>query len=141
MPKDQINVGKIFKAHRELLHLTQENVAEKLDVSQQQYQRYEAGTSLPPLNILFKIMELLQIPGGKIFDKKIKDAFDDGKDVEVLKIIRKNPEIKAFIKALDKNESITKSYKPEEIILILKKISKLSPESRKNILDIIENLK
>lgn len=140
MPKGKINVGSIIRAHRELLHLTQDGVSEKIGVSQQQYQRYEAGSSLPPLNILAKIMEYLKISPIKIFGD-IKDPFIDLQNVDAIKIIKKSPEIGNFVKVLEKNPSIIKSYTSDEIILILKKISKLPPESKKNLLDIIDKLK
>lgn len=141
MPKGKINIGSIFKAHREALNLTQEKVAEKLDVSQQQYQRYEAGTSIPPLNVLLRLMELLQVPHSKLFGDKSKDALDEVKDLEVLKIVKKNPELKSILKALDKNSFLLKTYSADEIILILKKISRLPAESKKNLLDLIDKLK
>ena len=50
---DTVGIGKRLKFEREKLGITQEEMAERLGVSDRQYRRYENGTSQMRSNALF----------------------------------------------------------------------------------------
>ena len=52
---DTVGVGKRLKFEREKLGITQEEMAERLGVSDRQYRRYESGTSQMRSEALFKL--------------------------------------------------------------------------------------
>lgn len=54
-------LGKILSNLRADNHMTQENIAEKLNVSRQTVQKWETGVSLPTLDKLIKLSELFHV--------------------------------------------------------------------------------
>lgn len=52
---DQIKMGAFLKALRKEKHLTQEDLAEELHVSNRTISRWETGTSLPDINMLIML--------------------------------------------------------------------------------------
>lgn len=71
MPKDNF-IGELLKAKRRIRGWSQELVAEKLDLSQQQYQKYEAGKVIPPVYIMEKLTGIFQISIDDFFAKDLK---------------------------------------------------------------------
>lgn len=55
---DVIGIGKRLKFERERIGITQEEMAERLGVSDRQYRRYENGTSQMRSNALFLLNEM-----------------------------------------------------------------------------------
>ena len=54
---DQIKIGAFLKALRKEKHLTQEDLAEELHVSNRTISRWETGTSLPDINMLVMLSD------------------------------------------------------------------------------------
>lgn len=61
-------IGARIKQRRRELGLSQEKLAEALDVSYQQVQRYENGTNLLNTNKLQLIADFLDVPVGYFFE-------------------------------------------------------------------------
>jgi transcriptional regulator with XRE-family HTH domain len=52
-------LGSQLKAAREAAHITQEDLADRLDVSRQMVGRYEAGTAAPSVDVLAQAASIL----------------------------------------------------------------------------------
>ena len=61
----------MFKKYRIKNNLTQEELAEKLDITWRQMQRIETGKSLPSLHTLKKLVSILNIS-----DKDLKEFIE-----------------------------------------------------------------
>ncbi len=61
---------KNIKKYRKKMRLTQEEAAEKADITNKYWQRLEMASQidLPSLKVLFKIAEALNIPPSKLLD-------------------------------------------------------------------------
>lgn len=68
MNKCSVGYGNYIKERRQNLGLTQEDVANKLGISQVAYGRYELGTREPNFSLILKIAEILQFNPGEFFD-------------------------------------------------------------------------
>lgn len=60
--------GNYIREHRQKMGLTQEEVAEKLGISQQAYGRYELGLREPNFTLILKIAEVLEFDPGEFFN-------------------------------------------------------------------------
>lgn len=56
-----------LKERREALHLTQKEVADRVGIAVQVYQRYEYGERLPQVDLAIKIAQTLNSTVEKIF--------------------------------------------------------------------------
>lgn len=63
-----ISYGNFIKERRQKMGLTQEEVANKLGISQVAYGRYELGTREPNFSLILKISEILDFRLGEFFD-------------------------------------------------------------------------
>jgi len=95
-------VGKKIREERRILKLTQEELAEKADISANFLGHIERGTKRPTLNTLKKIADVLQIPMGALFTTE-----------KIYKLPREDLFIKRFM-------SLVRDKKGEERELILK---------------------
>lgn len=80
------NLGNSIKRFREKGHLTQDDLAEALNVKRATISSYEVGKAVPPINILIKLAEIFKtsIDGlltsskdSKIMDEKNEAKYDD----------------------------------------------------------------
>lgn len=55
------NFSQSLKKHRELNNFTQKQMAEKLNITPNAYQKYELNTRLPNLETLIQIADILEI--------------------------------------------------------------------------------
>lgn len=76
-------IGARIKSCREQENITQDKLAQRLNVSRQSVSKWEKGNSLPDIDRLVEI--------GKIFDISL-DELITGKDPYTQKVIIKNPE-------------------------------------------------
>ena len=60
-------IGKRIRQERRRLKLTQEELAERADITANFLGHIERGTKRPTLNTLMKIADVLQIPMGALF--------------------------------------------------------------------------
>lgn len=54
--------------HRRKKGLTQTELGQMLDVSQQQVAKYEAGTSIPSKTVIMKMMEALELSPNEVWE-------------------------------------------------------------------------
>ncbi len=66
-------IGKVFKAYRKKHHLTQDKMAEKLDISEKYISRLENGNSGVKLETLVNYMNILGIAPNVVFHDLIKN--------------------------------------------------------------------
>ena len=59
--------GKRIKQAREDLHMTQEQLAEELDISRQAVSKWEAGLSRPTREKLDRLSRILDIPPAEVY--------------------------------------------------------------------------
>lgn len=62
-----IAIGKVFKSYRKKRHLTQEKMAEKLEISEKYISRLENGNSGVKLETLVNYMNILGITPNVVF--------------------------------------------------------------------------
>ncbi len=65
-----IFIGKKLKQLRAQYELTQEQLAEKLQISRVNYTRYETGASRPDYETLLAIADFYEISLDELFDRK-----------------------------------------------------------------------
>ena len=96
--KVDIHVGKKLRRRRELLGLSQTEIAERIDLSHQQLQKYENATNRISAGKLFEFSQILDIPVTYFYDGLTKDQSDECaeddiemliKDEHVVKLVHK----------------------------------------------------
>lgn len=70
---DQTKIGAFLKDLRKHNGLTQEQLAEKLNISNRSISRWETGKSLPDIAILIELAEFYNVDINEILDGKRKD--------------------------------------------------------------------
>ena len=70
-------IGRLIKRFRKERGLTQIELAEKINVSFQQIQKYEKGTTKISVNRLFDISKALEIPVRNFFEDRIPEIIAD----------------------------------------------------------------
>lgn len=86
-----ITLGKRIKERRKLLRITQQELAEKVDVDAKYISRIETGNSNPSLNTLEKIAKVMHTEVSSLFrmdevqgkDEIIKNLTDKLKDTSI----------------------------------------------------------
>ena len=68
MEKIVRDYGIYVREHRLAKGYSQEEMAQKLGISQQAYGRYELGTREPGLNFVKAVAAILDFPPGEFFD-------------------------------------------------------------------------
>ena len=58
---DQVKIGKFLKELRKEKGLTQEQLAEKLNVSNRSISRYETGNNMPDISLLIEIADIFEV--------------------------------------------------------------------------------
>lgn len=109
------NPGAVIKAYREMKFLTQQEVADMVGVSQQQYQKYESWKSKPRFDVLDKLIKKLEIPPYKIFDteQKIIDFIEIAekkiiKHSKLINMIENDPKLGKMIELYSSKKSFSK---------------------------------
>ena len=69
---DQIKIGSFLKELRQEKGMTQEQLAEQLNVSNRSVSRWETGSNLPDLSMLIILAEYYDVTVGEIIDGKRK---------------------------------------------------------------------
>ncbi|MBQ8460598.1 helix-turn-helix transcriptional regulator [bacterium] len=65
--------GRSLKNHRKINKITQEKLAELIDIDPRQIARIEAGGSLPSLETFLKITKVLNISPNELLNHKIEE--------------------------------------------------------------------
>lgn len=80
---DQIKIGKFISENRKKQHLTQEQLAERLNISKNAVSKWERGLNLPDVSIMQDLCNMLHITlnelfiGEKIDDNEYKKVADN----------------------------------------------------------------
>ena len=69
---DQQKIGEFLKTLRKEKDLTQEELADKMNVSRRTVSRWETGSNLPDLSILVELADLYDVDLREIFDGERK---------------------------------------------------------------------
>ena len=80
---DQIKIGTFLKTLRKEKNLTQEQLAEKLGVSNRTVSRWETGTNMPDISLLLEIAELYGVTIPELIDgeRKSENMNEEVKEV------------------------------------------------------------
>ena len=63
-----IEIGKYIRSKRIDLHLTQRDLAEKLQISFQAVSKWETGTTLPDTSLLLELSDILEVTVDQILN-------------------------------------------------------------------------
>ena len=74
---DQQKIGEFLKTLRKEKDLTQEELADKMNVSRRTVSRWETGSNLPDLSILVELADLYDVDLREIFDGERKSETMD----------------------------------------------------------------
>ena len=83
---DQIKIGAFMKELRKEKGLTQEQAAERLNVSNRTVSRWETGTNMPDISLLLEIAELYGVSIPELIDGERKS---EKMNEEVKEVARK----------------------------------------------------
>ena len=67
---DQVKIGSFLKELRKERNLTQESLAEKLNVSNRTISRWETGSNMPDIGMLVEIAEFYDVSIPEIINTK-----------------------------------------------------------------------
>lgn len=84
---DTAYIGKVIKTYRNRENLTQEYVAEKIDVIARHIMALEYGERMPSFEVLLKLARLLNIPGDALLHPELSAA--DTEAQEFLRLFMK----------------------------------------------------
>ena len=134
------SIGKIIKSYRLLKGMTQEKLAELLDLSYQQVQKYEYNTSTPTIDKIIQISKILEIPVEVFFKENLKNNLlekldsDLIKNFEFIRIIDEYPELQELLQFYSQNKT---KFEGIDIMTILKIISNLPKDKKIPYTDVI----
>ena len=89
-----IEIGKYIKSKRIEMHLTQKQLAEKLNISFQAVSKWETGTTLPDTSILLSLSDVLEVTVDQIlnageFRKRMNKRIDVEEVIGAIDSIKK----------------------------------------------------
>jgi transcriptional regulator with XRE-family HTH domain len=123
------DVGKKIKQLRMQMGLTQSQLAEKVNISYQQIQKYEKGESQFNISRFLEIARALEIAPGQLFDnlfnQKIREPaghYHSDKNQE-LKVTPEEKKLVAYYRGIKKNSV------RNHILKLLKSISEINSEN------------
>ncbi|MGM9947682.1 helix-turn-helix domain-containing protein [Floccifex sp.] len=96
---DQKRIGSFLKKLRKEKHLTQEQLAEKLNVSNRTISRWETGNNMPDISILVEISEfyevsILEIINGERKSEKMEEVKETVEGMAIYATLEKETMIK-----------------------------------------------
>ncbi|MBO0958896.1 helix-turn-helix transcriptional regulator [Neobacillus sp. MM2021_6] len=65
------SIGTTIKAAREMLHMTQEELAQKVRVGTQTIEKYESGEQMPSTQTIMKLSTVLDIPASELLQHHV----------------------------------------------------------------------
>lgn len=137
------SIGSLIKHYRILKNLTQEDLAELLNLSYQQVQKYEYNKTTPPLDKLILISKVLEIPIEMFFKENLRSNLIDKieseviKNYEFIKIIKENPDLLEIIKFYEKNKT---NLEEIDVLKLMKEISNIPKNKKISYIDIISKI-
>ena len=82
---DQQKIGEFLKTLRKDKNLTQEELADKMNVSRRTVSRWETGSNLPDLSILVELADLYDVDMREIFNGERKNETKTRPWIRILK--------------------------------------------------------
>ena len=73
-----MSIGSVIAYHRKRLGMTQETLAQRLDLSNQAVSKWESGQSLPDILLLPRLADLFDISMDELFERKQPSANSAG---------------------------------------------------------------
>lgn len=64
------SIGQTIRANRELHHMTQEELAQKVRVGINTIEKYETGEQIPSTQTLLKLSTVLDIPATELLEQQ-----------------------------------------------------------------------
>lgn len=87
-------IGQVIKARRKVLGYSQEDLAEIVDRTPSHIGQIERGDSLPSVDVLIKIVDVLSIDGRQLFSSG--ECMDEMTDITCM-LSKLDPQIQTFI--------------------------------------------
>lgn len=137
------SIGSVIKQYRVLKNMTQEELAEKLDLSYQQVQKYEYNKAVPPLDKLVQLSKNLEIPIEVFFKENLRQDLihkietEISKNYEVIDLMKKSPELLEALKYYSKNKSNLTAF---NIIEFFKTLNKIPKDKRVLFIKLLEDI-
>ena len=79
---DQVKIGKFIKEKRKELNMTQNELAEKLNVTDRSISKWENGICMPDFGIVFELCKVLNITINDLFSGEVVDMKNNEKRLE-----------------------------------------------------------
>lgn len=86
---NQIKIGNYIQQKRKEKNLTQEQLAEKLYVSNKTISKWECGRALPDYSIVEQVCKILEISTSELFSGEDNNNSNDKQMIEMLERIQK----------------------------------------------------
>lgn len=137
------SIGSIIKHYRILKDLTQEELAEMLNLSYQQVQKYEYNKTIPSLDKLIEISKVLEIPMEAFFKESLRNNLinkiesEIGKNHELLEILKENPEMQDLLKFYTKHKT---AFKGIDLIKLMSNLLNIPKEKKETYLSIVNKI-
>lgn len=86
---NQIKIGNYIQKKRKEKNMTQEQLAEKLSVSNKTISKWECGKALPDYSLVEMVCEILGISTSELFSGEDNNNLDEKQMIEMLERIQK----------------------------------------------------
>ncbi len=91
---NQISIGRYIAEKRRALNLTQEQLAEKLGVSNKTISKWENGKCMPDYDIIQKLCETLHVTLAELMDgEDVEESVRTYDDEQILDLLRRTQEL------------------------------------------------
>lgn len=96
---DQIKIGKFISQMRKNLHMTQKQLADKLNISDKTVSKWECGKGLPEVSLMLPLCEALKINVNELLSgERLSDEnYHEKAEENVMNLIREKEEAKKKI--------------------------------------------
>ena len=98
---DQVKIGSFLKALRNEKGLTQEQLAERVNVSRRSISRWETGTNLPDLDVLMELADYYEV--------ELRELLDGERKSEQMDPVLKETALKVAEYSNEEKKRITKT--------------------------------
>ena len=76
------NIGSLISNLRDEKGLTQKDLADKLNISDKAISKWETGTNLPSIEMIYKISTIFQVPFPDLLKIRLEDEHADDKTIK-----------------------------------------------------------
>ena len=122
---DQKKIGSFLRELRKEQRITQEDLAEKLNVSSRTISRWETGSNMPDISLLIEIADFFDVSIPEIINgerksekmdeevKEVAEKLSDYADAEKVNIIK---EIRKYRRIISQREIATVKMSPNKVV-------------------------